>query len=259
MTPEKYSQTKASLLELGGQRVWSLMVTIFGDLAQAQDNLIDGPTLSAIMNEMDVRPEAVRVALHRLRNDGWIMSQKQGRTRLHALTPKSRAESLTASARIYANPALPKNANWQLVILETSASHSREKMAKRGFVALLPRVYFGEADANPPLNALTIQGGQAPEWLARQLLSQSLEDDYNALLPVLETVAQNLREGTLDSLQVAALRCLIVHNWRRIVLRQPHLPASLLPENWVGYRCHVLVDQLLAQLPRPAIADILPN
>ena len=74
MPSDVFTHTIADLRALGGQRVWSLMVSLFGDLAQAEGAGIDGPVLSRIMTAMQIRPEATRVALHRLRNDGWIAS-----------------------------------------------------------------------------------------------------------------------------------------------------------------------------------------
>ncbi len=68
------------LTALPTPRVWSMMVTIFGDLAQAPRDRIDGPLLTRLTDGMGIKPEAVRVALHRLRNEDWITSVKSGRT-----------------------------------------------------------------------------------------------------------------------------------------------------------------------------------
>lgn len=257
MPPDAFDQTKTALLALGGQRVWSLMVTLFGDLAQAEGSSIDGPVLSGIMAAMDIKPEAVRVALHRLRNDGWIVSRKQGRTRRHALTPASRAETLHASARIFAAPETG-DTGWQLIVLDDAANSIRESMEENGFVPLMPRVYLGGAQASAPKDALNLAGGDAPQWLRDQIGPQMLEDEYKALLPLLQTADRTLPSGALDPLQTAVLRCLIVHNWRRIVLRHPILPPALLPDGWSGHACHILVAGLLDRFPRPPLDQILP-
>lgn len=257
MPKDTFDQTKSALLALGGHRVWSLMVTLFGDLAQARGSAIDGPVLSDVMTAMDIRPEAVRVALHRLRNDDWIVSRKYGRTRRHSLTAASRAESLSASPRIYSSPPA-QDTGWQLAILE-DASSGQDEMAKLGFAPLLPRVYLAEATARAPRNALVLSGGDVPRWLRQQIGPQMLEADYRALLPVLKTADKGLHEGSLDPVQTAVLRCLIVHNWRRIVLRHPHLPAALLPDDWAGDACHILVSEMLDRFPRPPIVHFTAN
>lgn len=256
MPPDAYSQSKTALLALGGHRVWSLMATLFGDLAQEEGNTIDGPVLSAVMAEMDIRPEAVRVALYRLRNDGWIVSEKQGRTGRHSLTPTSRAETQAASARIYADPNV-SHAEWALALTETA--NDADEMAASGFVALLPRVYLGSPRSNPPTATLMLSGGTPPDWLRTQLAPALLEGEYARLLPQLQTAHDTLRASALSPLQIAVIRCLIVHNWRRIVLRHPHVPDPLLPDDWTGRACHKLVDTLLSRLPRPALAHITPT
>ena len=258
MCADPFNETKTALLALGGQRVWSLMVTLFGDLAQAEGSSIEGPALSSVMAVMDVRPEAVRVALHRLRNDGWIASQKQGRTGRHALTPTSRAETLTASARIYSDPH-HQVTGWQIALLEDSGIGPRDDMEKHGFIPLLPRMYLGSTDAHTPETALVLTGGTAPDWLRQQVAEHMLEVEYTALLPVLETALHALEDGTLNPLQTVVLRCLIVHNWRRIVLRHPDLPRTLLPDDWAGHKCHMAVNLLLSRFPRPPLHTILPS
>lgn len=257
MKPDPYTETVEALLALGGQRVWSLMVTLFGDLAQNEGTAIDGPVLSAVMAAMDIRPEAVRVALHRLRNDGWIISEKRGRTRRHALTPKSRKESAEASARIYAPPGTAEE-DWQIALLEDATVAAPEEMAKRGFAPLGPRIYVGGAKAEPPKHALMLEGSDPPGWLGAQLADAMLTDEYAALLPILRTADRRLGAATLTPLQLTVLRCLIVHNWRRIILRHPPLPAALLPDGWAGTLCHAHVHSLLAQLPRPDLSTIRP-
>lgn len=256
MPADAYSQSKTALLALDGHRVWSLMATLFGDLAQEEGSTIDGPVLSAIMAEMDIRPEALRVALYRLRNDGWIVSEKQGRTGRHSLTPTSRAETQTASARIYADPNA-RHAEWALALTETTTT--ADEMAAAGFIPLLPRVYLGSAGSNPPASTLMLRGGIPPDWLRAQLAPALLEDEYARLLPHLQTAFDTLQASTLSPLQIAVIRCLIVHNWRRIVLRHPPVPDTLSPDNWTGAACHKLVDALLSRLPRPALTHITPT
>lgn len=256
MKADPFKQTMQALLAPGGHRVWSLIVTLFGDLAQ--DDGIDGLTLSAVMTELEVRPEAVRVALHRLRNEGWITSEKVGRTRRHALTPKSRAQSATASTRIYAPPA-SSDEEWQLALTRDTDSITSADMLDRGFAPLMSRVYVGAASAIAPKNVMVLRGGDVPVWLGTQIAPAMLTQEYRALLPALQSADRQLKDAQLSNLQIAVLRCLVVHNWRRIVLRHPPLPRSLLPDKWEGHQCHILVNRLLDRFPRPLPDSILPS
>ena len=64
MHTEDFITLTAPLRAVGGGRVWSLMISLFGDLAQEDGTAISGPVLSAMMSLLLVKPEAARVALH---------------------------------------------------------------------------------------------------------------------------------------------------------------------------------------------------
>lgn len=256
MPSDPYAHTIAALTSLGSLRVWSLMVTIFGDLAQEDGTSIQGPTLSAILSEMNIRPEAVRVALHRLRNDGWITSTKTGRTSNHQLTALGRSESAKASARIYADPDSTAT-GWRVIVLPDATNINARRLAKLGFLPLMPRTFIGDAAATPPPGALVLQGPEIPDWLPEQFEPQDLARDYAALSDALEAATSSLPAAAeLTALQTAVLRCMIVHCWRRIVLKHPNLPRALFTPNWAGHSCHQMVSELLRSYPRPSLTQI---
>lgn len=245
----------AVLTALPTPRVWSMLVTIFGDLAQAPGDVIDGPVLTRLTAGMGIKPEAVRVALHRLRNDDWIVSEKSGRTAIHALTPFGRNQSAGASSVIYGAPRdMPKG--WQLALTQTNTSAQRDKMQKAGFTQLIPRVFFASTHSTPPKDAVSLSGTVAPDWLYAEIVPREVTGQYSELLTLFQNVSQALPEGLSDPAQVAILRCLIVHHWRRIVLRHPYLPPDLTGADWPGHLCRHKVTSLLARLPRPALSDL---
>jgi len=248
MLTDDFAHATSALKKLGGQRVWSLMISLFGDLARREGDVIDGPVLSAIMAAMDVRPEAARVALHRLRKDNWIASEKQGRISLHSLTPDGRAQADAASARIYTPPE-DLCPNWQMLLLK---SPDIDSVGLEGFTQVGPRVFVGPANIMPPKGAYVTAGTDAPDWLKAELEPQTLTESYTQLHTALTHAAQNLpAPDALTPLEIATLRCLIVHNWRRLALKHPALPKPLIRDDWVGFKAHVLVADLLARYPRP--------
>lgn len=252
MPSDPYTHAIARLSDLGPQRAWSLVVTIFGDMAQ--DQSIAGPTLSGLMADMNVKSEALRVALHRLRADGWITSEKQGRTSRHSLSDKGRSESRVATPKIYRRPEdMPKG--WHLILLPDTNAPSDAVLAMRGYQRVENRLYIGSDLATSPDCAIVLNPQNAQGWLPKTLYDDALAQEYNALHAALVDVQALLADLTNPSPnQIAVLRCLIVHNWRRLVLKHPALPSDIYPPSHKGAACRALVTDLLDALPRPVLA-----
>lgn len=252
MHTDTFQSLTADLRGLGGRRVWSLMISLFGDLVPDEGQSIDGPLLSAIMADMLVKPEAARVALHRLRNDVWIESVKSGRISQHSLSKKGRSETLSASPLIYADPERSDTA-WQLILTPDSAAARHADLTGRGFVPLGPRVFVGSADTAPPAGMLCMPATDAPDWLCAELGPKGFEP----LFCTLQRLKSNLpKPEGLSPVQIAVLRCLIVHNWRRLVLKHPVLPAPLVDQNGPMHKCHLLVWDMLKTFHRPRMSEI---
>jgi len=233
-------------------RVWSIIVSLFGDLAQRPGERISGSALTRIITPIGIKPEAVRVALHRLRKDGWLDSTRSGRASVHFLTEYGRSQSATVSPRIYARTA-PEQQPWHLLIAEGGQGSAALEES-----LLLPQYFainrscalgFGPAPVRlPELLIVTAQDLQVPDWLKTRLFPSDLSASCAQLLRALEAITLADEPSAFES---AALRTLIVHHWRRIVLRHPDLPPGFHPAGWPGEACRAKVFELLDQLPPP--------
>jgi phenylacetic acid degradation operon negative regulatory protein len=227
-------------------RVWSVLVTVFGDMAQDPGARIGGSVLQELMGLIGVKPEATRVALHRLRKDGWIDTQKTGRTSRYGLTAQGREESAAASPRIY---ALDKDSSeaW-LILTDPSCAIAPQKdwlrLSQNAFVA-------PERPGSAGVLAMPLDRGTAfPDWMKRLVVTPELSEHCATFLTRLDKLSCRRAEfACLGPLEVTALRVLIVHQWRRIVLRAPNLPDWLFPEDWQGAVCRRAVLDVLAELP----------
>lgn len=238
-------------MSLEAPRVWSMLVSIFGDLAHRPGDRIEGPLLTRLTDGMEIKPEAVRVALHRLRNDRWISSEKSGRTAQHALTPHALRQRNDAAPLIYTRTKdMPHG--WQLAAIPQADTELRAALTTCGFVPITPRILVAHDGVIAPPGVLLSTGKMAPDWIAKDLLPDDLGIQLDTLLTALQRVRLTL--DTPRSLtETALLRCLIVHHWRRLVLRHPYLPPALTGANWVGHQCRDLVCDLLDALPRPSL------
>jgi len=255
LTKDDVATAKQALISLEAPRVWSMLVSIFGDLAFRAGDSIEGPLLTRLTDGMNIKPEAVRVALHRLRNDSWIVSTKSGRTANHALTANALAERNRVAPLIY-NRTQDLPQDWCLAIPAQNDAEARTALGANGFVALSTRIFIGQAPSNAPKNVLLCAGETAPDWVRAELVPGTLTRQFDTLLTALQSVSRKVSAANaaeLSPTEAALFRALIVHHWRRLVLRHPYLPVSLLGAHWPGHQCRTLVCDLLDAIPLPEL------
>jgi len=248
----------AALTQGRDLRVWSLIVTLFGDMARAPGARLSGAQLSLITGRIGIRPEAMRVALHRLRKDGWIESKRVGRASHYALTPFGRDQTQQAAKRIYAGTVDTPD-SWHIVLAEPMAQADRaaleQQLVAKGYVTLTPTSYLGKgpAPAAPSLMAINGQIDHVPDWLKHTLMPDRLMQDCAHLEKRLKAALKPLaRPEELTALDAAALRILVVHAWRRVLLRQADLPDAFFPVASRGPACRQMVQHILGALPQQA-------
>jgi len=199
-------------------RVWSVLITIFGDAVVARGGSAPSVVLRSILDPLGIKPEAMRVALHRLVKDGWISREKAGRESHYRLSEKGVAEFLTATKRIYAKAPALKDP-WKLVVLPQGADTQRADVASdlvaKGFVQLNSTTLLGHSDtpaAEAPALAVSGTIDRLPGWARTALAPEALESDYVDLEAVLSRLANTRVDDPEDA---TALRILLVHQWRR--------------------------------------------
>ena len=254
-----FETTVAELTDPHDQRVWSIIVSLFGDMAQEPEARITGGALTRIIEPMGIKPEAVRVALHRLRKEGWIESDRIGRVSRHVLTEFGRTQSAAVTPRIYARGPTPVD-HWHLLIAEDGSGTQvlEDVMLSDDYTPIGRNVALGSGpvpDQTDGLLGLEISPQAAPRWVQDRLCPQEVRSSCQALRDAVERAAQARPGGWAPTpLQSATLRTLLIHRWRRVVLRQPDLPPAFYPPDWVGPACRDSLFHLLDTLPRPSSA-----
>lgn len=239
----------------GPIKVWSVVVTILGDLLQSEDAWLSGPVLDALVGRLGINNQALRVAVHRLRRDGWVTSEKRGRLSMHQLTAKGWTETEAVRGQIYGTGKTVE-AVWLAVggpnltateFLELLPDHAVTLSARSALVAATVR----------PSDSLLLSRftpERVPEWAASALVPEDLAAEYDALSAAVGIVlAHSTPEGTLER---TALRLVILHHWRRLRLRHGAVQDAVLPSDWPGARARRLVMQALTRLARPDVAEL---
>jgi len=123
-----------------GMKLWSVIVTILGDLLPEGDADVSGLVLSALIERMGLQPQAMRVALHRLKRDGWIESRKDGRVGYYRLSDMGRAQAAEVSEAIYGG-AVPSRARPMLAISPSAWREACEVMGEQHAAIALAAIY----------------------------------------------------------------------------------------------------------------------
>ena len=221
----------------GRLRVWSIVITIFGDAITPRGGVVPLADLLTVTSRMGIEGGAVRTAMSRLAKEGWVERRRQGRTSHYALTPHGKETFLTATRRIYAPTFTLPVTSAQIVISEGDAPG----LPLRAGVGLLL-----DEPAPPGALAAPIDLRQAPLWVRDAILPLELANEYQSLAHDLTRARQMITE--ISPLDALALRVLAIHFWRRLILRHPAPPALLTPPDWPGTRCHAALARLYAEL-----------
>ena len=232
------------LLPASEVKVWSVIVTILGDLVPLDGQGLDGPILTALIEKMGIQPQAMRVALHRLKKDGWIESDRNGRIGIYRLSAMARERTLAVTGRVYGG----KVAKPQDIYLVTTAP---DMVAPDGAFEIAPRSYLSLVDVAGALSAKVT--GSLPDWLRATVEAASMPDDFAAVQVSAITIAQGALPS--DPIESAALRLMLLHRWRRLVLRSDPVVEALLPDAAI-HACRAAMVQAFAVLPRPDIAKL---
>ncbi|MEM8837927.1 MAG: PaaX family transcriptional regulator C-terminal domain-containing protein [Pseudomonadota bacterium] len=247
------------LHETARPRVWSLIVTVLGDQVTPRGGVIQLSALQQIMGGLRIEENAVRTALSRLVKDGLVERLKEGRTSSYQLSSANKAEFDAASRKIYGWDRPPWDGYFSLALFpggtNGNGSPDARAMRKMGFGPLMQGVYLKPGpnpDCTLPAPGVTLssQTDNADEAydLARTAfglddLAAQYHDLFEAFSSLDATGSEILRPE-----RALTARTLLVHNWRRIALRDPELPVGLLPKDWAGFKARDRVKKLYLRL-----------
>jgi phenylacetic acid degradation operon negative regulatory protein len=232
---------------LGGSlRAWSLAVSFLGDCILPRESDVGMAAITTVLATFGIEPGVTRTAMSRLASDGWVVRQRIGRNSFYSLTPIALFESDPASRRIYAACHPEDPCAWRVYLAagmpRNEQARLRSVLRHRGAAELGSHVYVlpaGEAprDLAP---AIVLTAAPLPDTEARLLVERAfnlatLTNDYRKFTAAFAPVASSLRKGAKPAgLAAVAMRVLLIHAFRRVVLRDPLIPAPYLLDEWPG-------------------------
>jgi phenylacetic acid degradation operon negative regulatory protein len=226
-------------------RAGSLVVTVFGDAVVPRGGVLSLESLLAVTRALRIGDGVVRTALSRLVADGWFERWKLGRNSFYRLTGSGAAAFARATARIYGPPAPAWSGSFDLLILD-GANDRRPELARAGYGSLGPDLMIGTAPAMGAgegvlrLAARPDDPGTARRLAARAWPLAEVAERYARFTTTFAAAGEAVAAQLPSGLDALALRILLIHEYRRAVLKDPLLPADLLPEDWPGAAARAL-------------------
>ena len=224
-------------------RAGSLIVTVFGDAVAPRGGVLSLGSLHEIMRAFRISDTLVRTALSRLVSDGWFERSKQGRNSFYRLTDHGRDAFALATERIYDGPPTRWSGSFELVLLENGGNRPalRAELAEAGYGALGPDLLVSASPRLPELaSVLRLATTSTDARTARRLAERAwaleeIEARYQRFVASYAQTLEALRGGAkITDLEALLVRILLIHDYRRAVLKDPLLPPQLLPTNWAG-------------------------
>ena len=262
---------KVSKLQRGlTLRANSLLVTLYGDALAARNAPVSLGSLIALAGLFGLSSRLVRTSAFRLTADGWFDVTRQGRRSFYALSDTGQLRVVHAQRRIYDFAPLPWAGSWTLALVDARLKASTRQRLKRellwaGFGQLSNNVFAHPHADHTTLkdiitstdthNQVVVLSAQSIDGYAEHPLATVMQDTFklaavgrawNEFIKRFTPISQDA--ATLAPVSAFFTRTLLIHEYRKVLLRDPQLPQALLPADWPGSVARQLCETLYQSL-----------
>lgn len=262
----------------------SMVVNVFGDSVSQHGGWIWLGSLIEVLAPFGYNERLVRTAVYRLVQQDWLQVNKIGRRSFYCLTDSAKGHTEKAARRIYSAGQEVWDGTWTLVspvfVPEEAREAFRKSLLWQGYGLLInglfahpssDRTSLDETLAELDLEAKVIVfSATTSEVNSQSALKKLVKDKWNLaelqemytdFLDYYRPVSKNLNNAKqspdkLSPDKCFLLRTLMIHDYRRILLRDPDFPDAMLPTNWIGFEAYELAKRLYKFLAKPSTAYI---
>ncbi|ARG36361.1 paaX-like family protein [Acinetobacter baumannii 984213] len=257
----------------------SLISTIFGDSVLHRGGNISLASLIQLLELFGFNDRAVRTSVFRLVKNDWLCSDKIGRTSFYRITDSSRSTYLQAEQRIYNDQMKEWDHYWDLILMSSLDTENKVLLKKElewlGFANISTNLM-----AYPGCNRIELQRllvdlnmseqvvvfkaetlqlfNNSVDTIGRMLRTNwpidELRQRYLQFLDIFREIGVLLMQENeqLEPVQAFQIRTLLIHYYRRILLKDPALPLELLPTDWPAISARTLSMNIYKKVFEPA-------
>jgi len=256
----------------------SLIISVFGDAILPRGGRVWLGSLIRLLEPLELNERLVRTSVFRLAKEEWLRTETVGRRADYVLTNSGRRRFEEASRHIYASHAPLWDRRWRLILAvgefdPKERERLRSALFWQGFGLLGADCFVHpSADLTAAFDALVAEGladyldrlmpllaadsraglsANDADLVRRAWNLDELAKAYAAFvatyLPILAELRRD-RQLEVGAEDAFLLRTLLIHDYRRLLLRDPELPDVLLPVDWPGQKARLLCMELYRRL-----------
>lgn len=255
----------------------SIIVTVFGDGVLPRGGRIWLGSLIHLLAPLGLADRLVRTAVFRLAQDDWLEAAVHGRRSDYRLTASGRRRFVEASRHIYSAEPAPWDQRWRLITVTGELEPEQRERLRRalfwhGFGQLgadcfvhpsadLAAVFESlESESLAPVlgrllplvaaNPRLPASGDDADLVRRAWNLEGLDQAYRSFVASYAPLLAQWQTAGADLADETAflIRSLLIHDYRRLLLRDPELPGVLLPPRWAGHEARSLCRALYGLL-----------
>jgi phenylacetic acid degradation operon negative regulatory protein len=247
----------------------SLIITLFGDSLLPRGGAAALGSLIELAEPFGLNERLVRTAAARLAKEGWLEGRRTGKLSEYRLSKHGRERFAEATKRIYSAPDTEWSGRWTLIVVPpmraAERKEVRDELIWRGFGEISTHVFahpeFDPKDLRSKAYAagllaktIVFDAVLAAEDAPQRLVSLGWDLDdlgsrYQRFAIRFGRVQSALeRRGGADDATCFIVRTLLIHEYRRLHLRDPLLPQQLLRPNWPGAQAAALCRDIYSRV-----------
>lgn len=274
VTDDRISNIVEDIIRSCRLRAPSLIVTVLGDsIAPHGGNFWIG-SMIRLMEPFGLNERLVRTSIFRLTRENWLSSTPVGRRSFYSLTTRGLRRFEEAFHRVYDMQDAPWDGEWTLAMLDSGAippedrDGIRREMTWSGF-GTASNFVFAHATLSPAEvrdkladmevldHALILRS--RIEWptsddptvafVRRCWDLDQIAEQYADFLATFRPLWQVLSDNDDLAPELCfMIRTLLIHEYRRLTLRDPQLPVELIAPDWEGTAARTLTRNIYCRV-----------
>ena len=271
---QTYDYTRKIIDDFAAQRpirAGSFIITLYGDAIVPRDGELWMGDIIQFCNQVGISESLVRTAVSRLVTSKRLQGSKVGRKSYYRLTENSKVEFKNAANKIYSTHP-DHQGIWTFLInfAQNKREDLKRKMDRIGFGDPLSGLFmkpgFCETELqfavgnllkeNPNLCFSATLKDVADNLIDLNLLTrgwnlQSFSDQYEAFCNNFRNLHASIDDHKMLSIsdqEQLLVRTIMVHEYRKIIIKDPRLPLDLLPKDWAGLKATEIFSDLYEAL-----------